>query len=78
MQVCEKCNTQTQKSAKEMKKDIKLLNLSEIKEKLGDRNLSKLAKMAGVSRSVLYAIRNGRENLFYSDLEKLSVYFQDN
>ena len=53
-----------------------ILKLDDIRAKLKDRNLTKVAKSANVSRPVLYQIMRGSTDPKFSTIEKLSDYLQ--
>jgi DNA-binding phage protein len=54
-----------------------MLTLEEIREKLSDRVVSKVAERTGIHRETLYRIiRGGGAN--FSTVEKLSIYFEAN
>jgi len=53
-----------------------ILKLDEIRTILQDRNLTKVAKSAKVSRPVLYQIMKGSTDPKFSTIEKLSDYLQ--
>jgi len=56
-----------------------MLTLEEIRDKLRDRNLSKVSRLSGVGYNNLYAIAKGhRKNPTYKILEKLSIYLEQN
>jgi len=54
-----------------------ILSLEEIRHKLRDRNLTKVAKNANVSRPVLYQIINNETDPKFSTVERLSDYLQE-
>ena len=51
-----------------------ILKLEEIRAILQDRNLTKVAKSANISRPVLYQIMRGSTDPKFSTIEKLSDY----
>lgn len=53
-----------------------ILRLSEIRKILADRNLSAVARGAGISRPVLYQIMSEKTDPRYSTLERLSDYLE--
>ena len=53
-----------------------ILKLEEIRAILQDRNLTKVAKSANISRPVLYQIMRGSTDPKFSTIEKLSDYLQ--
>jgi predicted transcriptional regulator len=55
-----------------------ILSVPEMRRLLQDRNLTVVAKNAGVSRPVLYQIMSGSTDPRYSTLEKISNYLEDN
>ena len=56
-----------------------MLTIEEILNKLKDRNLSKVADLAGISQATLYKITSGRSiEVSYSVVKKLSDYLENN
>ena len=53
-----------------------ILRLNEIRKMLEDRNLTAVAKGAGISRPVLYQIMADKTDPRYSTLERLSDYLE--
>lgn len=53
-----------------------MLSIEEIREKLGDRNLSEMSRRLNITRVYLSAIRNGRVTPSYHMVERLSNYLQ--
>ena len=54
-----------------------ILRLNEIRKMLEDRNLTAVAKGAGISRPVLYQIMADKTDPRYSTLERLSDYLEN-
>jgi len=54
-----------------------MLSLEVIKEKLQDRNISKVAKGAGLSTYTIWKIQKGEGGVNYATVEKLSNYFEE-
>lgn len=54
-----------------------MLEIEEIRKRLEDRTLTKVAEKAGVPYDTLWAVASGRNNPSYETLQKLSIYFEN-
>ena len=53
-----------------------MLTLDEIREKLSDVNMSKIARETGLSRPTVYKLLNGLGNFKYDTVVKVSEYLK--
>jgi len=53
-----------------------MLTPDEIREKLVDVNMSKIARETGLTRPTIYKFLTGGENMQYDTVKKVSEYFE--
>tara|TARA_R110000803_G_scaffold177046_1_gene239445 strand:- start:205 stop:375 length:171 start_codon:yes stop_codon:yes gene_type:complete len=53
-----------------------MLTPEEIRKKLTDVNMSKIARDTGLSRPTIYKFLNGLDNMQYDTVKKVSEYFE--
>ena len=55
-----------------------MLNIEQLKERLSDRNISKVARKIGISRQYISQALSGREQASQNLVEKLNKYLEEN
>ena len=53
-----------------------MLTPDEIREKLTDVNMSKIARETGLTRPTIYKFLTGAENMQYDTVKRVSEYFE--
>ena len=55
-----------------------MLTIDEIRERVKDRSVKKVARMSGVHFNALYRLVSGKSKPSYETLKKLSEYLEQN